>query len=84
MMTRARSLLWPAMVAVLVVLSMGGTALGQGQGENTRPTASGAAAASPGCGKAPTLTSGTYTIQSGGRNRSFILRVPDGYDRSRA
>ncbi|MEU6667999.1 cellulose binding domain-containing protein [Streptomyces sp. NPDC046727] len=43
-----------------------------------------AAAASPGCGKAPTLTSGTYTIQSSGKNRSFILRIPDGYDRNRA
>jgi poly(3-hydroxybutyrate) depolymerase len=31
----------------------------------------------------PTLTSGTHTIQSGGKNRSFILRIPDGYDRNR-
>src|SRR5919198_744779 len=91
MLTRTRSLLWPAMVAVLLVLSMGGTALGRGQGENTRLATSGTAAApvgtaaaSPGCGKAPTLTSGTYTIQSGGKNRSFILRIPDGYDRNRA
>ncbi|MEU4393802.1 ricin-type beta-trefoil lectin domain protein [Kribbella sp. NPDC023855] len=36
-------------------------------------------AASPGCGKAPTLRSGTYTIQSNGKNRSFILSVPDNY-----
>ena len=35
---------------------------------------------SPGCGKAPTLTSGTRTIQSSGQNRSFILRIPDNYD----
>jgi hypothetical protein len=42
------------------------------------------AAATPGCGKAPTLTSGTHTIQSSGKNRSFILRIPDGYDRNRA
>ncbi|MEV5319245.1 RICIN domain-containing protein [Streptomyces sp. NPDC052687] len=33
-----------------------------------------------GCGSAPTLTSGTHTIQSGGKTRSFILRVPAGYD----
>ncbi|MGW1607375.1 RICIN domain-containing protein, partial [Streptomyces eurythermus] len=33
-----------------------------------------------GCGSAPALTSGTYTIQSGGKSRSFILRVPAGYD----
>ncbi|MFG2087219.1 RICIN domain-containing protein [Spirillospora sp. NPDC048824] len=35
-----------------------------------------------GCGSAPTLTSGTHTIQSGGQNRSFILRVPSNYDNS--
>ncbi|MFJ3307195.1 cellulose binding domain-containing protein [Streptomyces sp. NPDC086549] len=91
MMTRTRSLLWPAVVAVLIVLSMGGTALGAGHGENTPGAASGpaaatvsTAAASPGCGKVPTLTSGTHTIQSNGKNRSFILRIPDGYDRNRA
>ena len=35
---------------------------------------------SSGCGKAPTLTSGTRTIQSGNTNRSYILRIPDNYD----
>ena len=38
------------------------------------------AATTAGCGKAPTLRSGTYTIQSSGQSRSFILRVPDGYN----
>ncbi|CAL9334366.1 hypothetical protein SUDANB96_00141 [Streptomyces sp. enrichment culture] len=33
-----------------------------------------------GCGNAPALTSGTHTIQSGGKSRSFILRVPANYD----
>ncbi len=90
-MTRTRSLLWPALVAVLLVLTMGGTALAGGHAGSAPPAASGAAAAAsgtaaatPGCGKAPTLTSGTHTIQSGGKNRSFILRIPDGYDRNRA
>ncbi|MFJ4537177.1 cellulose binding domain-containing protein [Streptomyces tibetensis] len=83
-MTRNRSLLWSAVLAVLVVLSMGGTALGHGRSGNTPLTASAAAAPSSGCGKAPTLTSGTHTIRSGGKNRTFILRVPDGYDRNRA
>nr|WP_211116436.1 ricin-type beta-trefoil lectin domain protein [Glycomyces buryatensis] len=41
-------------------------------------------ASSAGCGSAPTLSSGTHTIQSGGTNRSFILRVPDNYDSSRS
>ncbi len=36
-----------------------------------------------GCGSAPTLASGTHTIQSGGKSRSFILRVPANYDSSR-
>jgi poly(3-hydroxybutyrate) depolymerase len=37
-------------------------------------------AATAGCGRAPGLNSGTHTIQSGGQNRSFILRVPANYN----
>ena len=37
-------------------------------------------ATTAGCGKAPTLTSGTHTIQSSGQNRSYILRIPANYD----
>ncbi|MFG1891078.1 RICIN domain-containing protein [Micromonospora sp. NPDC049051] len=33
-----------------------------------------------GCGRAPTLSSGTHTIQSNGKSRSFILRVPTNYN----
>ncbi|WP_341716298.1 RICIN domain-containing protein [Micromonospora sp. FIMYZ51] len=33
-----------------------------------------------GCGKAPTLSSGTHTIQSNGKSRQFILRVPANYN----
>ncbi len=33
-----------------------------------------------GCGKSPTLASGTHTIQSSGKSRSFILRVPANYN----
>ncbi|KND42898.1 hydrolase [Streptomyces stelliscabiei] len=81
MITRTRTLLWPAIVALLV-LALGGTTLAA----SGTAVASGRApaATTPGCGKAPALTSGTHTIQSGGKNRSFILRVPDGYDRNRA
>ncbi|MEV0269438.1 cellulose binding domain-containing protein [Hamadaea sp. NPDC050747] len=32
-----------------------------------------------GCGKTPTLTSGTHSIQSSGQNRSYILSIPSGY-----
>jgi poly(3-hydroxybutyrate) depolymerase len=38
-----------------------------------------AAASTAGCGKTPTLRNGTYTIQSGGQNRTYILRIPDNY-----
>ena len=46
------------------------------------PSAS--AATTAGCGKTPTLRNGTYTIQSSGQSRSFILRIPDGYSNTRA
>jgi poly(3-hydroxybutyrate) depolymerase len=39
-------------------------------------------AATAGCGKAPGLASGTHTIQSNGKSRSFILRVPANYNNS--
>jgi poly(3-hydroxybutyrate) depolymerase len=35
------------------------------------------------CGQAPTLRSGTHTIQSSGKTRSFILSIPDNYDPNR-
>ncbi|MCG5467931.1 RICIN domain-containing protein [Micromonospora sp. LAH09] len=35
-----------------------------------------------GCGKAPTLSSGTHTIQTNGKSRTFILRVPTNYNNS--
>jgi poly(3-hydroxybutyrate) depolymerase len=40
-------------------------------------------AASAGCGQPPALTSGTRSIQTSGKNRSYILRIPDGYDSNR-
>ncbi|HTI24903.1 MAG TPA: PHB depolymerase family esterase [Kutzneria sp.] len=47
------------------------------------PTASAAPAASTaGCGKAPTLSSGTHTITSSGKARSYILTLPSNYDSS--
>lgn len=46
-------------------------------------TPSASAAPSSGCGRAPTLFNGTHTIQSSGKSRSFILRIPDGYSNTR-
>ncbi|WUB76232.1 cellulose binding domain-containing protein [Streptomyces sp. NBC_00576] len=80
------------MLAVLLGLTTGGTALGSSAhgadalltSPDTVTARADAAAPTAGCGKAPALTSGTYTIQSGGKSRTFILRVPDGYDRNHA
>ena len=66
--------LGPALVAAVLGLALGAVAQG---------SAAGAAAVTAGCGKAPALTSGTHTIQSGGKSRSFILSVPANYDDNR-
>ncbi|MET8193906.1 cellulose binding domain-containing protein [Micromonospora sp. NPDC005222] len=71
-----------AAAAVLLAAAAGG-ALNAGLGETAQASTNGTLAATAGCGKAPTLSSGTRTISSGGQNRSYILRIPDGYDRNR-
>ncbi|WP_369794417.1 PHB depolymerase family esterase [Kutzneria sp. 744] len=40
------------------------------------------AASTAGCGMAPTLSSGTHTITSSGKSRSYILTLPANYDRN--
>src|SRR2546423_7439748 len=60
------------------------TRLASAQASPTAADGVTANASSAGCGKAPTLTSGTHTIQSGGRSRSFILKIPDTYDNTYA
>jgi len=70
---------WPIVAATAaLVLIGGGVATAQPPSATPRPTATAAA----GCGKTPTLRNGTQTIQSGGKNRSFILSIPDDYDSS--
>jgi poly(3-hydroxybutyrate) depolymerase len=76
---KARLLLIPTVVAAFV-LALCGTALAGGHPSAPSSTAVRPAAATAGCGKAPTLASGTHTIQSSGQNRSYILRVPASYD----
>lgn len=39
-------------------------------------------AATAGCGKTPTLTSGTKTVTVNGKQRRWILRIPDGYNKT--
>ncbi|CAM3576772.1 ricin-type beta-trefoil lectin domain protein [Kibdelosporangium persicum] len=71
---------WWAPIAAIALVLTGASAADARQTTAPAPTNTGTLAASPGCGKAPTLTSGTHTIQSGGQNRSFILRLPDNYN----
>jgi len=39
-------------------------------------------AATAGCGKTPTLTSGTKSVNINGKNRQWILRIPDNYNKT--
>ncbi|KAK4220582.1 family 1 putative carbohydrate esterase [Podospora fimiseda] len=41
-------------------------------------------ARSPGCGKNPTIRSGTYRARINNKDREYIVRVPDNYDRNQA
>ena len=76
-MVRHRFARRAAVVAAAIALAVGGTPL---TGASAAATGTKAFAATAGCGTAPTLASGTHTITSSGQNRSYILRVPAGYD----
>ncbi|MBU8859792.1 MULTISPECIES: cellulose binding domain-containing protein [unclassified Micromonospora] len=69
--------------AAVLLAAVAGGAIDGSLGETAQASTNGTLAATAGCGKAPTLSSGTRTISSGGQNRSYILRIPDGYDRNR-
>jgi poly(3-hydroxybutyrate) depolymerase len=77
---KPKKLLMSIVAAVLLVLAAASTSFSSGLGAPAAATTAGAVRATAGCGKAPGLTSGTHTIQSGGQTRSYILRVPAGYD----
>ena len=82
-MSKHRSLVISVALAALLVVSTAGWVL-RGAANGTALAAGvGTLATTAGCGKAPTLTSGTRSIQSGGQNRTYILRIPDNYDRNR-
>ncbi|WP_406074631.1 cellulose binding domain-containing protein [Micromonospora sp. NBC_01638] len=70
-----------AAAAVLLAATAGGALSGSFRQAAVAAT-NGTLAATAGCGKAPTLTSGTRTIQSSGQSRTYNLRIPDGYDRN--
>ncbi|MDP4501883.1 ricin-type beta-trefoil lectin domain protein [Nonomuraea turcica] len=78
-MPRLRSLLTAiATTALLVVLTTPQTALG----DSLTPSLAQQSALAPtaGCGQTPTLRSGTQSITTSGKNRSYILRIPDNYN----
>jgi poly(3-hydroxybutyrate) depolymerase len=73
----------PAVVSAAAVVVVGtlGITTGRSASAAVDPATGGdTLAETAGCGVAPTLTSGTHSIQSGGQSRSFILRIPDNYD----
>jgi poly(3-hydroxybutyrate) depolymerase len=79
-MPRQGSILGAAAATALLVLTAAGTTLTGGLSRTASAADAAVAAPTAGCGRAPTLQSGTHTIQSGGKSRSFILRIPAGYN----
>ncbi|WP_344946794.1 lectin [Sphaerisporangium flaviroseum] len=79
-MLRRKSFLGAIAVAALLVMATGHAALSSSLGRSTPAANAGALAATAGCGKTPTLRSGSQSIQSGGKTRTFILRIPDNYN----
>src|SRR4051794_14111590 len=72
----------PVALMMLVVALVSALTVYGGLGRAAASPGAAPAAASAGCGKSPTLSSGSHTIQSGGQTRSYILRVPANYDSS--
>ncbi|MFC0623454.1 ricin-type beta-trefoil lectin domain protein [Kribbella deserti] len=81
-MKQNRLLTWCSAPIATAALVLTGTTAAEAQPVAVTTDAA-VLAASPGCGKAPTLRSGTHTIQSNGKTRSFILSVPANYDNTR-
>jgi poly(3-hydroxybutyrate) depolymerase len=69
--------------AAAVTLALGFTLSTGVLGGTASAAQTAAAASTAGCGKAPGLANGTHTISSSGQNRTYILHVPDNYDRNR-
>ncbi|MET8263044.1 cellulose binding domain-containing protein [Micromonospora arida] len=82
-MLRRRFFLPSIAAAALLLAATTGGVLSGGLGATAVAATNGTLAATAGCGKAPTLASGTRTIQSSGQSRTYNLRIPDGYDRNR-
>ena len=77
-MARRRHVLASIGVAAVLAGAAAGTAVNGGW-NGTASAAAVPAATTAGCGKNPTLTNGTHTIQSSGQNRTYILSIPTNY-----
>ena len=65
-------------------IAVGGVSATGGAATTVVGGSAGGASGTPssGCGKTPTLASGSRTIQSGGQSRQYMIRIPDNYDNS--
>ncbi|WFE42621.1 cellulose binding domain-containing protein [Micromonospora sp. WMMD998] len=81
-MVKRTQLLSSLAAATVLLAATAAGVLNAGFGGAAEAATNGTLAATAGCGKAPTLSNGTRTITSSGQNRSYILRIPDGYDRN--
>ena len=79
-MLRSRRFFSPIAAAAALIVAAGGLIVSSNLDRAAAASVSAPLAGSAGCGKGATLASGTHSIQSGGQNRSYILRVPTGYD----
>lgn len=79
-MSRRRTLVGSLAVTAAIVVTAAATAVNGGLGSAPAAADVGTQATTAGCGRTPTLTSGTHTISSGGTNRTFILRIPANYN----
>nr|QRD81010.1 lipolytic protein [uncultured bacterium] len=70
-------------VAAALATVLGGLAVSSGPRAAAAADAPLTSTSTAGCGKAPTMTSGTRTILSSGQTRSYILRLPANYDPNR-
>jgi poly(3-hydroxybutyrate) depolymerase len=77
-MSRRNGALAAVVATVLIVFGAGWGI--SGHDRTAEAATNGVLAATAGCGRAPTLTSGTRSIQSGGQNRTYILKIPDNYN----
>src|SRR5581483_8489003 len=81
-MQRSRRFFGPVAAAAALILAAGGLVVSSNLDRAAAASVGAPMASSAGCGKAPTLTSGTHTIQSSGQTRSYILRLPANYNSS--